>query len=190
MSDTPDTDKTERMAYSQEYMVPTDFARSLELERNYLRNKLKIAVDQWELCIEHCKKTERNSEELRSIVEQRLVAGATIHQNANDLMRRNERIESERDELLGVIKSLRKNAKEDSDRIDKLEQALSYGSGGKTLLSKFLNAVKQRNEFIESARLLIKQLVLQIERPAYTVDEAVEKMVLMDDAKKFINEMS
>ena len=159
MSDTPDTDKAERMAYSQEYMVPTDFARSLELERNYLKNKLKIAVDQWELCIEHCKKIERNSEELRSIVEQRLVAGATIHQNANDLMRRNERLESERDELIGVIKSLRKNAKEDADRI-------------------------------EGAKLLVKQLVLLIEHPPYSVDEAIGKMILMDDAKKFINEMS
>jgi hypothetical protein len=190
MSDTPDTDQAERMAYSQEYMVPTDFAKSLELERNYLRNKLKIAVDQWELCIEHCKKTERNSDELRSIVEQRLVSGATIHQNANDLMRINERLESERDELIGVIKSLRKNAREDADRIDKLEQALSYGSGGKTLLSKFLNAVKKRNEFMESAKLLVKQLVLQIEHPPYSVDEAIGKMILMDDAKKFINEMS
>jgi hypothetical protein len=98
--------------------------------------------------------------------------------------------ETMRDELLGVIKSLRKNAKEDADRIDKLEQALSYGSGGKTLLSKFLNAVKQRNEFMESAKLLVKQLVLQIECPAYTVDEAVDKMFLMESAKKFINEMS
>jgi hypothetical protein len=98
--------------------------------------------------------------------------------------------ETMRGELLGVIKSLRKNAKEDADRIDKLEQALSYGSGGKTLLSKFLNAVKQRNEFMESAKLLVKQLVLQIERPAYTVDEAVDKMFLMESAKKFINEMS
>jgi DNA repair exonuclease SbcCD ATPase subunit len=161
MSDTPDTEKAERMAYSQEYMVPTDFARRLERERN----------------------------ELKSIVEQRLVAGATIHQNANDLMRRNERLESERDELLGVIKSLKKNAREDADRIDKLEQALSYGSGGETLLTKFLNAVKARNDFQESAKLLVKQLVLQIEYPAYSVDEVVGKMILMDDAKRFINEV-
>jgi len=96
---------------------------------------------------------------LRAIVQQRLVAGATIHQNANDLIRANQRLESERDELVGVIKSLRKNAKEDADRI-------------------------------EGARLLVKQLVLQIERPAYTVDEAVDKMFLMESAKKFINEMS
>lgn len=31
---TPETDAAERMAYSQEYMVPTDFARRLERERN------------------------------------------------------------------------------------------------------------------------------------------------------------
>ena len=34
MSNTPETDKAERMAYSQEYMVPTEFARKLERERD------------------------------------------------------------------------------------------------------------------------------------------------------------
>ena len=31
---TPETDAAERMAYSQEYMVPTEFARKLERERD------------------------------------------------------------------------------------------------------------------------------------------------------------
>lgn len=31
---TPETDKAERMAYSGEYMVPTEFARQLERERD------------------------------------------------------------------------------------------------------------------------------------------------------------
>ena len=143
-----------------------------------------------EVMLQHTRELERERNELRAIVQQRLVAGATIHQNANDLMRANQRLESERDELVGVIKSLRKNAKEDADRIEKLEQALSYGSGGKTLLSKFLNAVKDMNELREDAKLLVELLVRQIERPAYSVEDAVEKMILMDDAKKFINEMS
>lgn len=34
MSDTPETDKAERMAFSGEYMVPTEFARKLEDQRN------------------------------------------------------------------------------------------------------------------------------------------------------------
>ena len=34
MSNTPETDKVERMAYSQEYMVETEFARKLERERD------------------------------------------------------------------------------------------------------------------------------------------------------------
>lgn len=48
---------------------------------------------------------------------------------------------------------------------------------------------KQQDEFIKSVKLLIKQLVLQIEYPAYTVDEAVDKMFLMESAKRFINEV-
>jgi hypothetical protein len=134
MSDTPDTDGLYNSLLAENpnnqiYLeVMLQHTRELERERNELKNKLKIATDQWELCIEACKKAERNSEELRLIVEQRLVAGATIHQNANDLMRANQRLESERDELVGVIKSLRKNAKKDADRIEKLEQALFFES--------------------------------------------------------------
>lgn len=106
MSDTPETNKAERMAWSQEYMVPTDFARKLERERN----------------------------ELKLIVEQ---------------------LEHELDE-----------ARNFSDK-----QAAKYA------------------ESKSNTRLLVKQLVLQIERPAYTVDEAVDKMFLMESAKKFINEV-
>ena len=36
---------------------------------------------------------------------------------------------------------------------------------------------------------LIKSLINQIERPAYGVDEAVAKMFLMEEAKKFANEV-
>lgn len=38
--DTPETDKAERMAYAGEYMVPTDFARRLERERDEARAEL------------------------------------------------------------------------------------------------------------------------------------------------------
>jgi hypothetical protein len=48
---------------------------------------------------------------------------------------------------------------------------------------------KQLGELRESSKLLVKQLALQIEYPAHTVDEAVSKMFLMENAKKFINEM-
>jgi hypothetical protein len=37
VSDTPETDGAERMAFSQEYMVPTKFARKLERERDEAR---------------------------------------------------------------------------------------------------------------------------------------------------------
>jgi hypothetical protein len=111
-----------------------------------------------EVMLQHTRELERERNELRVIVQQRLVAGATIHQNANDLIRANQRLESERDELVGVIRSLRKNAKEDAAKLS-------------------------------LAAELVKQLVLQIEYPAYTVDEVVDKMFLMESAKKFINEV-
>ena len=42
---TPETDAAERMAFSQEYMVPTELARKLERERDEWKNKFQIAVD-------------------------------------------------------------------------------------------------------------------------------------------------
>lgn len=36
---TPETDAAEKMAFAQEYMVPTDFARKLEQERNSIIKK-------------------------------------------------------------------------------------------------------------------------------------------------------
>jgi hypothetical protein len=75
------------------------------------------------------------------------------------MLQHTRELERERNELVGVIKSLRKNAKEDAAKI-----SLSVE--------------------------LVKLLVLQIEYPAYTVDDAVSKMFLMENAKKFINEMS
>jgi hypothetical protein len=41
MSDTPETDTAERMAFSQEQMVPTEWAQKLERERDEARAQAK-----------------------------------------------------------------------------------------------------------------------------------------------------
>ena len=43
--DTPETDKAERMAYAGEYMVPTEFARRLERERDQVRELARQISD-------------------------------------------------------------------------------------------------------------------------------------------------
>jgi len=43
---TPETDAAERMAYAQEYMVPTDFARKLERERDEAREAFS-SIHRW-----------------------------------------------------------------------------------------------------------------------------------------------
>ena len=47
MSDTPETDKAERMAFSSEYMVPTEFARQLERERDEAISSRKESAADW-----------------------------------------------------------------------------------------------------------------------------------------------
>ena len=42
---TPETDKAERMAWSQEYMVDTEFARKLERERDKIQTELEMWRD-------------------------------------------------------------------------------------------------------------------------------------------------
>jgi hypothetical protein len=83
MSDTPETDKAERMAFSQEHMVPTEFARQLERERN----------------------------QLREIVEQRLLAGAEIHQKSQELLRKVQILEQERNQQWAIEKAMEEASK-------------------------------------------------------------------------------
>lgn len=60
MSDTPETDAAERMAYGQEYMVPTEVARKLERERNGARELAQaLHNDQVTLLLERDKARER-----------------------------------------------------------------------------------------------------------------------------------
>jgi hypothetical protein len=40
-NDTPETNKAERMAFAQEYMAPTEFARKLERERDEALAEIK-----------------------------------------------------------------------------------------------------------------------------------------------------
>ena len=56
---------------------------------------------QWSFVLrECCEKLERERNQLREIVEQRLLAGAEIHQRANDLLRKVEILESDRERTM------------------------------------------------------------------------------------------
>jgi len=48
MNDTPETNKAERMAWSQEYMVETEFARKLERERDEARKEAEYYKERYE----------------------------------------------------------------------------------------------------------------------------------------------
>jgi len=58
MSNTPETDKAERMAYSQEYMVPTEFARKLERERDEARNDIVGWENKWKCAVDMAARAE------------------------------------------------------------------------------------------------------------------------------------
>lgn len=59
---TPETDAAERMAFAQEYMVPTDFARRLERERDQAREAQMEA-----LC--DCQRLARKIDDIRDVFD-------------------------------------------------------------------------------------------------------------------------
>lgn len=48
-NNTPEADKAERMAYSGEYMVPTEVARKLESERDEAKRRCTRWLEEWHL---------------------------------------------------------------------------------------------------------------------------------------------
>jgi hypothetical protein len=73
MSDTPETDKAERMAYSQEYMVPTEFARRLERERDEARHEIQGWKNKFDCAVDMAARAENElakiKEAAKSVIE-------------------------------------------------------------------------------------------------------------------------
>jgi hypothetical protein len=103
------------------------------------------------------------------------------------------KLERERDEAREALKHIEEYGTEEINAAVELRQKLATALVERdearekytTLLTDNMLDVHKLYKAIE----LIKSLINQIERPAYGVDEAVEKMFLMEDAKKFANEM-
>ena len=113
MSDTPETDAAVRESNGQWSNVLKETCGRLERERN-------VALEQWELCIGLAKKNERERDkaredatnyyarigelesernELKEIVEQRILVGLEIHNKANSLIKQNDKTEAECERL-------------------------------------------------------------------------------------------
>jgi flagellar biosynthesis GTPase FlhF len=65
MSDTPETDAAERMAFSQEHMVPTEFARRLERERDEAREALEFRRELYKVQQDRLESAMRERDEAR-----------------------------------------------------------------------------------------------------------------------------
>lgn len=88
---TPETDGAERMAFAQEYMVPTDFARKLERERDEARI-LNIGLElKWKLSVEMTQKAEAERDLAR-------LSSMESDQTHDRMVGELERVYKERDE--------------------------------------------------------------------------------------------
>lgn len=86
-TDTPETDAAEKMAFSQEYMVPTEFARKLERELNEARRE----ASKW-------KANHDNQVAIKSVLIQRPDLGDRA-QRIEALIKENEAMRETRTEL-------------------------------------------------------------------------------------------
>ena len=95
---TPETDAAERMAFAQEYMVPTDFARKLERERDESRDAIRALA-------------EHGESEIQRITKERDEARVKMADALQDVDLRTldfERMKQERDEARRVSRKFLK----------------------------------------------------------------------------------
>jgi vacuolar-type H+-ATPase subunit I/STV1 len=128
-SDTPETDKTERLAFYSQHMVPTDFARKLELERNEWR---KAAFEITQQANESRKELERERNEAQ---------GAQRHLQAlaQSVAETCAKLKEERDEAQAEVNRLQKGG---CARDQKTTQ----------FCAEVVNALKERDEARELAQ--------------------------------------
>jgi hypothetical protein len=124
MSDTPETDKNVSVGLenADRECVPVDFCRKIERERDIAIEKHRLAVIHWQKDVF---KMQRERDEAREKYTTLLTENMLTTQN----------ICNERDEV--------------KERCCKLEKAMSYSNDGETLLERFLQAVKDRDEAVE-----------------------------------------
>jgi predicted house-cleaning NTP pyrophosphatase (Maf/HAM1 superfamily) len=100
-NNTPEADKAERMAYSGEYMVPTEVARKLERERDEARDAFVIATDQMVIAQGKAREVWRERNEAR---------------NQRDILRRDAQKEAEHhDRMVGELEKVYKERDEARD---------------------------------------------------------------------------
>jgi hypothetical protein len=122
-SQTPETDDFDRNwdSYSEPWKA-INLARKLEHERDIAIEKHRLAVIHWQIGVF---KMQRERDEARGKYTTLLTENMLTTQN----------ICNERDEA--------------KERCCKLEKAMSYSSEGETLLERFLQAVKDRDEAVD-----------------------------------------
>jgi hypothetical protein len=151
---TPETDKAERMAYSQEYMVPTEFASKLERERDEANEELSKKYVEYDQLFDEAEKIRIELEMWRD--------GNIMHEiHRNEL----EKVERERDEAREELHDIRLNLGADAE--------------GYTLLHAVCVLQNERDEAREKMADALQEVdlrTLDFERMKQDRDEAREAL--------------
>ena len=110
MSNTPETDKAERMAFASEYMVPTEFARELERQRDEARKDAKQLSERLTALelqsTAELARLERERDEARNQRDSLRLAAQKEDIHHDRMIGELERVYSERDDAREVLQEI------------------------------------------------------------------------------------
>ena len=165
-----------------------EFNHSLmaQCEIDSLRSEILNLQDQRDLAMKVIERLERERDEAREELKHIGEYGTEEINAAIDLRQKLASALVERDEAQKQVENQKVRIGEFFAALEKLNSERDEAREKyTTLLTDNMLDVHKLYKAIE----LIKSLINQIERPAYGVDEAVAKMFLMEEAKKFSNEV-
>jgi hypothetical protein len=184
MSNTPETDAMVEESFHRINFptapVPAEFARKLERERDEAITRRMETIMQCELYEQERDEARENLEEEMKFHHRTHTELVHTQCKILDMQMGRDEIQEKYD-ILATEHMLAVNKlcnERDILRIDAQREAEHH--------DKMVGELENLYDKLTKSFELIKLLIKQVEYPAYTVDEVVEKMFLMDKAKRFI----
>lgn len=129
MSDTPETDAF-FFRIDIDWDMEVEFARKLERERDEARNQIIGLENKWKCAVDMAAQAENQCDLLKE-----------------DIIN----LEDQRDMEMKVIKRFKEELENSQNQCNELAKAMSYSPESKTLLKKFMQALKDVNEWKNKA---------------------------------------
>ena len=186
---TPETDAAERMAYAQEYMVPTDVARRLERERDEAREARNECERQYQEKVAEVAQLLSERDEAR---EERDIARLEGEEITRDLAGARKQIEGLNNFANERFEEIQKVCKERDEAREVLSELLLYLSAG--MGDETTTPQQYQTRILEGIKMLTDPITDLWKQAEQERDEAREKLCkvlqILDDYDQAIKNPS